>query len=100
MIGIIFKVRGQLTLRVVYKLTHGWLNSLMSFHSENTPALTSNTGGNGEFTDRADGTAINPYADASHKIVNGLVLWLDPAFVNTPQRQYGSGRISIPDTVT
>lgn len=78
------------------KLTHGWeLNSLISFHTGNpyTPVSTSNTSGNGEFADRADATAINPYGGVSHKIVNGLVQWFNPAaFVNPPQGLYGNLR--------
>jgi hypothetical protein len=76
--------------------TQGWqLNSGLYFHSgpSYTVLASSNTSGNGEYADRADTTGTSPYAGVTHKIVNGVVQWFNPAaFADPPVGQYGTTR--------
>lgn len=75
------------------KALGGWqLSSLLTFRGGEpfTVVANKNTSGNGEFSDRAD-VVGNPFADVTHKIVNGAVTWYNPsAFTNPPQGSYGT----------
>ncbi len=78
-------------------LSHGWqLNSIVNLHGGQpyTVAASTNSSGNGEFNDRADAVpGVDPYAGVSHKIVDGVAQWFNPAaFVDPPQGQYGTTR--------
>jgi hypothetical protein len=78
-------------------LSHGWeLNSIFNFHGGTpyTVTASTNSSGNGEFNDRADAVpGVDPYAGVSHKIVDGVAQWFNPAaFTDPPQGQYGTTR--------
>ena len=78
-------------------MSHGWeLNSELNFHSGQpyTVLASTNTSGNGEFSDRADVVpGISPYAGVSHAVVDGVVQWFNPAAFQDPsQGQYGTER--------
>jgi Carboxypeptidase regulatory-like domain/TonB dependent receptor len=78
-------------------LSHGWqVNSALNFHGGQPYTVTASTNpsGNGEFNDRANAVpGTNPYAGISHKIVDGVAQWFNPAaFVDPPQGQYGTTR--------
>lgn len=75
-------------------LLGGWqMSSLLTFHGGEpfTVVASSNTSGNGEFSDRAN-VIGNPFAGVEHKIVAGKLTWYNPAaFANPPKGTYGTG---------
>ena len=78
------------------RLGEGWaVSGLLTLHGGQPFSVlaSTNTSGNGEYSDRADATGISPFGGVSHAIVGGVVQWFNPAaFADPPSGEYGTTR--------